>query len=497
MSALFKSMGDVVGGSLPSVNGTINITASWPSHTTNDLGVLIVSAGRIPSPDPVISGWTRVGIVTANGNPGNRGLLIYVKRAASGSEPDVTCPITTTVSTGGTYKAVVMVLEGVNETAAILSYDFISGTAATKFNVDASGQVEKAMPGFFTSFRKTWRNLTVGFCSLPESQNAASFLGGRINWDNAFGALPHLNSAGSNGLLGICSTVEPAFNSLLDWKFGVSGCVNDASDFPAIILQFIPKVSEGAPATQIKIGISPSSFTGTALKPASSAASISLAGDFNAKAYRDAAFTSSIVMAADALGTAIRSGYFTSQISFAPSPGFTSGGVLSSNFQTTIQLGGSFVGSAIHSSSVSATITFLGLFTAPSFTTSEFSSQIRFSGVFQPILIEATTVQDGSSGTGTVIATVDWSLCDYSPVELQPGNGIFKIRQVKPDPGKSVKVVVLNPNGSSGSLVWENVDFGEIPQPEIPPVNTFAVVSLFSPMFGKIVCLGHEGGYAI
>lgn len=89
-------------------------------------------------------------------------------------------------------------------------------------------------------------------------------------------------------------------------------------------------------------------------------------------------------------------------------------------------------------------------------------------GPFPNITIVVTFIGD-NAGTNIANSTlddsgagaedIDWSICEGKVITLSPGNGTYRLKHVRPIPGKTL-FVTLTSNAATGNVAWTDVDIG-------------------------------------
>jgi len=104
-------------------------------------------------------------------------------------------------------------------------------------------------------------------------------------------------------------------------------------------------------------------------------------------------------------------------------------------------------------------------------------------------LLQITTITDGSGGSASAQAEIDWSLCDCAEITLSAGSGSYSIEHINIIPGKEINVAVTN-DGATGQLLWSEgeavVDWGPEGQPPMPGVGETVEYEFYASEQGDI-----------
>ena len=109
-------------------SGTGDVTPVWPTHVSNDIGILCVSTELTDSAPPAPAGWTQFTASPATATSGTR-LSVFWRRAASSAETDPTI-----ADVGNHIVAVIAIMRGCARTGDPFSDvvgDGSTGTSAT------------------------------------------------------------------------------------------------------------------------------------------------------------------------------------------------------------------------------------------------------------------------------------------------------------------------------------------------------------------------------
>lgn len=94
---------------------------------------------------------------------------------------------------------------------------------------------------------------------------------------------------------------------------------------------------------------------------------------------------------------------------------------------------------------------------------------VEFVGPYGMTNVANSTLDDSGAGS----TDIDWSICEGKVITLLPGNGAYTLRHVKPIPGKTLFVTLIN-DGATGTVVWTDegigvpVNWGTAGAPTIP-----------------------------
>lgn len=133
LSGILNTVPATGGGSTPAYGaagtgqgGGGALTVPWPSHSTNDYGVLFVEQRGNDTTPSTPSGWTLIGTPATGSGSTDTKVTVFVRQATSGAESDVSL-----ADNGNHQNAQIQTVTGASSVAQLGSDSTGSGTAVT------------------------------------------------------------------------------------------------------------------------------------------------------------------------------------------------------------------------------------------------------------------------------------------------------------------------------------------------------------------------------
>lgn len=112
---------------------------------------------------------------------------------------------------------------------------------------------------------------------------------------------------------------------------------------------------------------------------------------------------------------------------------------------------------------------------------------VEFTGIYEYQNLANSTLDDSGAGA----EDIDWSICEGKVITLSPGNGTYRLKHVRPIPGKTLFVTVTS-NNALGTIAWTDigigvpVNWGTIGLPAIPANGTSIYLEFYAETINDI-----------